>query len=32
MREDANAKAAIERVIACCDEATPGGFRVVAKA
>lgn len=32
MREDADAKTAIKRVVACCDQASPGGFRVVAKA
>jgi hypothetical protein len=32
MREDTKAKAAIKRVMACCDEATPGGYRVIAKA
>lgn len=31
MREDDTAKAAIQRVMACCDEARPGGFRVIAK-
>ncbi|MEX0956413.1 MAG: hypothetical protein WDZ83_14535 [Rhizobiaceae bacterium] len=31
MREDATAKAAIQRVMACCDEAQPGGFRVIAR-
>jgi heme-degrading monooxygenase HmoA len=32
MREDTKAKAAIKRAMACCDEATPGGYRVIAKA
>jgi hypothetical protein len=32
MRKDDNAKEAIRQVMACCDEALPGAFRVIARA